>query len=58
MKVMSHQLQIDQARREARLWHRIANRLYDAHTDPDATPHDRHDAIETYLNYHNPHDDN
>ena len=45
------------AEREANQWHRIANRLYDALTDPDLSPHDRHDAIETYLNYHNPHDD-
>jgi hypothetical protein len=45
------------AEREARQWHRIATRLYDAHTDPDMSVHDRHDAIETYLNYHNPNDD-
>ena len=45
------------AERQARQWHRIATRLYDALTDPDLSAHQRHDAIETYLNYHNPHDD-
>ena len=50
----NQEIRLMKAEREARQWHRIATRLYDAHTDPDATPHDLHDAIETYLNYHNP----
>lgn len=57
MKILSTELQIQKAEREARQWHRIATRLYDALTDPDLSAHQRHDAIETYLNYHNPDDD-
>lgn len=57
MKIMSTELRVQRAEREARLWHRIANRLYDTITDPDATHEDRADAIEEYLNYHNPIDD-
>jgi hypothetical protein len=51
------EIRLMKAEREARQWHRIATRLYDAHTDPDLSAYDRHDAIETYLNYHNPNDD-
>ena len=53
----NREIKLIKTEREAYRWHRIANLLYDALTDPDLSPHDRHDAIETYLNYHNPHDD-
>lgn len=58
MKTGHIEVELMAARRLANQWHRIATRLYDALTDPDLSVHDRHDAIETYLNYHNPHDDN
>lgn len=51
MKILSTELQIQQAQREARQWRRIANRLYDVLTDPDTSAHQRHDTIEMYRNY-------
>jgi len=51
------EIKLIKTEREAHRWRRIANRLYEAFTDPDAGPHQKRDAIETYLNYAQPDDD-
>lgn len=53
MKTGYIEVELMKAQREARLWRRISGKLFDALHDPEA----REDAIETYLNYAFPEDD-
>jgi len=54
MKIMSRQVQIDNARREANRWRRISDQLFEALLARGTSEEDKEktlDAIETYLNY-------